>query len=142
MSSSTITRILVDPASGVPIGEVADTSLADLDRVVARSATAQRTWATALPRSARWRCSDWRISSRLKPTASSRLEVAETGKPWAVMRDGELPFAVDNLRFFAAAARSLDGTRGRRRSATATRRCCCAGPLGWWPRSRRGTSRW
>ena len=29
MSSSTITRILVDPASGVPIGEVADTSLAD-----------------------------------------------------------------------------------------------------------------
>ena len=26
------------------------------------------------------------------------------------MRDGELPFAVDNLRFFAAAARSLDGT--------------------------------
>ena len=38
MSSSTITRILVDPASGVPIGEVADTSLADLDRVV----TAQR----------------------------------------------------------------------------------------------------
>ncbi len=52
MSSSTITRILVDPASGVPIGEVADTSLADLDRVVTRSATAQRTWATALPAAA------------------------------------------------------------------------------------------
>jgi len=40
----------------------------------------------------------------------SRLEVEETGKPWAVMRTGEVPFAVDNLRFFAAAARSLDGT--------------------------------
>ena len=38
------------------------------------------------------------------------IEVAETGKPWTVMRDGELPFALDNLRFFAAAARSTDGT--------------------------------
>ena len=38
------------------------------------------------------------------------LEVEETGKPAATMRDGELPFAVDNLRFFAGAARSLDGT--------------------------------
>ena len=46
----------------------------------------------------------------MTPTTCQRLEVAETGKPWAVMRDGELPFAVDNLRFFAAAARSVDGT--------------------------------
>ena len=30
------------------------------------------------------------------------------------MRDGELPFAVDNLRFFAAAARSLRRHRGGR----------------------------
>ena len=40
----------------------------------------------------------------------TRLEVEETGKPAAVARDGEIPFGVDNLRFFAAAARSLDGT--------------------------------
>ena len=110
MSSSTITRILVDPASGVPIGEVADTSLADLDRVVTRSATAQRTWATALP--AQRSLALLRMADLVEAEADglSRLEVAETGKPWAVMRDGELPFAVDNLRFFAAAARSLDGS--------------------------------
>ena len=40
----------------------------------------------------------------------TRLEVEETGKPAAVFRDGELPFAADNLRFFAGAARSLDGS--------------------------------
>jgi len=40
----------------------------------------------------------------------TRLEVEETGKPLPVMRDGELPFSVDNLRFFAGGARSLDGT--------------------------------
>jgi betaine-aldehyde dehydrogenase len=38
------------------------------------------------------------------------LEVSETGKPWSTMRDGEFPFGLDNLRFFAGAARSLDGT--------------------------------
>ena len=40
----------------------------------------------------------------------TELEVRETGKPVPVFRDGELPFAVDNLRFFASAARSLDGS--------------------------------
>jgi betaine-aldehyde dehydrogenase len=40
----------------------------------------------------------------------TELEVRETGKPVAVVRDGEIPFAVDNLRFFAAASRSLEGS--------------------------------
>lgn len=38
------------------------------------------------------------------------LEVADTGKPVATFAEGELPFAFDNLRFFAGAARSLAGT--------------------------------
>jgi betaine-aldehyde dehydrogenase len=45
------------------------------------------------------------------------------------MRDGELPFAVDNLRFFAGAARSLTA-RGRRVQRRATRRCCVRRPAG------------
>ena len=40
----------------------------------------------------------------------TRLEVEETGKPVAVVADGELPFAADNLRFFAGSARSLEGS--------------------------------
>jgi len=40
----------------------------------------------------------------------TRCEVRETGKPVSVVRDGEIPFGVDNLRFFAGAARSLEGT--------------------------------
>ena len=47
----------------------------------------------------------------LKDTVTlTELEVRETGKPVAVVRDGEIPFAVDNLRFFAAASRSLEGS--------------------------------
>jgi betaine-aldehyde dehydrogenase len=40
----------------------------------------------------------------------TELEVTDSGKPWSVFADGELPFAADNLRFFAGAARSLEGT--------------------------------
>src|SRR5262249_12575049 len=37
------------------------------------------------------------------------LESANTGKPLKLARDGDIPFAVDNLRFFAAAARLPEG---------------------------------
>ncbi|MFC6235006.1 aldehyde dehydrogenase family protein, partial [Leucobacter soli] len=40
----------------------------------------------------------------------SRMEVEERGVPFTTIHDGEIPFAADNLRFFAGAARSLDGT--------------------------------
>ncbi len=43
---------------------------------------------------------------------------------------GELPFAVDNLRFFAGAARSLEGTAAGRASRLATPPSSCAGPSG------------
>lgn len=38
------------------------------------------------------------------------LEVEDTGRPRSTMLEGELPFLVDNLRFFAGAARSVHGT--------------------------------
>jgi betaine-aldehyde dehydrogenase len=37
-------------------------------------------------------------------------EVADTGKPISTAADGELPFALDNLRYFAGTARSIGGT--------------------------------
>ena len=39
----------------------------------------------------------------------SELESADAGKPIAAFRADEIPFAVDNLRFFAGAARCLEG---------------------------------
>jgi betaine-aldehyde dehydrogenase len=104
------TRVLVDPATGEPVGEIADTPPPDVAAAIARAANAQARWATALP--SERALALFRLADLLEGAADelSRVEVAETGKPWTVMRDGELPFAVDNLRFFAAAARSVDGT--------------------------------
>lgn len=52
------------------------------------------------------------MADRIEADAAgpSDLEVEETGKPCATFRDGELPFGIDNLRYFAGAARSLEGT--------------------------------
>ena len=103
-------RALVNPATGRQFAVVADSTAEDVDRAVLAAAAAGREWGSATP-SARslvlLRLADL---VDLHADELSRLDVEETGKPWTVMRDGELPFAVDNLRFFAASARSLHGT--------------------------------
>ena len=103
-------RALVNPATGRQFAVVADSTAEDVDRAVLAAAAAGREWGSATP-SARslvlLRLADL---VDLHADQLSRLDVEETGKPWTVMRDGELPFAVDNLRFFAASARSLHGT--------------------------------
>ena len=103
-------RALVNPATGRQFAVVADSTTADLDRAVLAAVAAGREWGSATP-SARSLVL-LRLADLVEQHADelSRLDVEETGKPWTVMRDGELPFAVDNLRFFAASARSLHGT--------------------------------
>ena len=103
-------RAITDPATGATIATVPDCTPAQLETAIADAASAQRTWAEATP-GERARVL-LRLADLVERDADriADLEVGETGKPWATMRDGELPFAVDNLRFFAGAARSLDGT--------------------------------
>jgi betaine-aldehyde dehydrogenase len=101
---------LVNPATGVRLEEVADSEVADVAKAVARAREAFEQWREATP-AERARVL-LKVADLVERDAASltRLEVEETGKPLPVMRDGELPFSVDNLRFFAGAARSLDGT--------------------------------
>ncbi|GAA2860059.1 gamma-aminobutyraldehyde dehydrogenase [Streptosporangium fragile] len=101
---------LINPATGEFLSEVADTPVAEVAAAVRRARAAFAEWSGATP-AERARVL-LRFADLVEADAEelTRLEVAETGKPAAVFRDGELPFAVDNLRFFAGAARSLDGT--------------------------------
>lgn len=103
-------RTITDPANGTVVATVRDCSPEQLEVAVAGAADAQRAWGAATPGERA------RVLLRLADLVEAHadelteLEVAETGKPWGTMRDGELPFAADNLRFFAGAARSLEGT--------------------------------
>ncbi|GAA2399151.1 aminobutyraldehyde dehydrogenase [Nonomuraea africana] len=103
-------RQLINPATGRPFAEVPDTPVAEVAAAVRRARRAFEEWSQTTPADrARMLL---RLADLVEADAEelTRLEVEETGKPAAVFRDGELPFAADNLRFFAGAARSLEGS--------------------------------
>lgn len=115
--SSGVTHVLVDPSTGDPIREVHDTAPGAVAAVVAAAAGAGDVWGRSLP-SARSSVL-WRLANLVEANADElvAIEISETGKPLTVMADGELPFAVDNLRFFATAVRSVEGTAAGEYSA-------------------------
>ncbi len=101
---------LVNPATGDISAAITPASADDVGLATAAAAAAFGDWAGRTPGDRA------RILLRLADLIESdsgeltRLEVEETGKPTAVFAEGELPFAADNLRFFAGSGRSLDGT--------------------------------
>ncbi len=101
-----------NPASGALIAEVTDAGRADVDRAVqaAKAAFYDGRWSRKSP--AERSKALWKLADLLEANAEAlaRLESENTGKPYKfVSLGGDLPFAVDNLRFFAAAARDTHG---------------------------------
>ncbi|MSV75186.1 MAG: aldehyde dehydrogenase family protein, partial [Actinobacteria bacterium] len=101
---------MVNPATGDISAAITPASADDVGLATSAAAAAFGDWSGRTPGDRA------RILLRLADLIESdsgeltRLEVEETGKPTAVFADGELPFAADNLRFFAGSGRSLDGT--------------------------------
>ncbi|RIK28420.1 MAG: gamma-aminobutyraldehyde dehydrogenase [Anaerolineae bacterium] len=102
-----------DPATGKKIAEVVDASRDDVDRAVqaAKRAFYDGRWSKKTPAErskAIWKLADV-IEANIE--AIAKLESDNTGKPYAyVSLGGDLPFAIDNLRFFASAARDTHGS--------------------------------
>jgi betaine-aldehyde dehydrogenase len=105
------TRTVHDPSTGEPIAEVADGSAADADRAVAaaKAAFQRGEWSRITP-GERAAVLD-RLAGLLEERAGefARTESANTGKPLKFSTAFDLPLTIDNLRFFAAAARTLEG---------------------------------
>jgi len=105
------TRTIYDPATGEPIAEVADATAADTDRAVAaaRSAFRRGDWSRITP-AERSVVLD-RMADLLEERADefARTESRNTGKPLKFSSAFDLPLTIDNLRFFAGAARNLEG---------------------------------
>ncbi len=101
---------LVDPATGEVRESFLQSSPADVARAAAAADRAGADWGQRTP-GERARVL-LRLADLMEADADTltRLEVEDSGKPRAVFADGELPFAADNLRFFAGAGRSLEGT--------------------------------
>jgi len=103
-------RAIIDPATGRTVEEIRDCTPAQVAGAVRAATAAQTTWGRMTP--GERAKSMLRLADLLEARSAEivRLEVEDSGKPVTTMRDGEFPFAVDNLRFFAGAGRSLEGT--------------------------------
>lgn len=100
---------LIDPASGAVTLRLRQSSLDDVSSAVEAAAAAFPAWSERTPGDRALILA--RVADALADAEDLvDLEVRETGKPRAVFADGELGFGVDNLRFFAGAARSLEGS--------------------------------
>jgi betaine-aldehyde dehydrogenase len=100
---------VVNPATGEVIAEAPLSTKADVDRAVAAAKGAFDGWATMPPGErarALLRMADL-IEERGEEIAD--LEAADAGKPRGAVIEDEVPVMADNLRFFAGAARCMEG---------------------------------
>jgi 1-pyrroline dehydrogenase len=99
---------VVNPATEESIGHVPNMSADEVDAAVDRARAALPEWLDATPGERAellLKLADV-ISDNAEELA--QLESQNVGKPLMVSRD-EMPFSADNLRFFAGAARNLEG---------------------------------
>src|SRR5688572_15040333 len=104
------TETITNPANGEAIAEVAKGSKADVDRAVQAARKAfDETWFDTTPgeRSALL----WKLAERIEENIDEliRIESEDVGKPREYVARADLEFTVDNMRFFAAGARHLEG---------------------------------
>jgi 1-pyrroline dehydrogenase len=104
------TDAVLNPATGEEIAQVASSTQADVDRAVQAARKAfDAGWSTATP--GERSLALLRIADAIEERADeiAQLEAANAGKPINAFKDDEIPFMVDNLRYFAGAARNMEG---------------------------------
>jgi betaine-aldehyde dehydrogenase len=103
------TSAVLNPATGEEIAQAPESTKADVDRAVAAARAAFDGWSRTTP--GERALALLRIADALEEHADeiAELESANAGKPIQAFKGDEIPFMVDNLRFFAGAARCLEG---------------------------------
>jgi 1-pyrroline dehydrogenase len=102
------TMDVINPATGETIAEVPSCGAEDVDRAVEAAKKALPGWLDTTPKERSELLH--KLADVLDENAEelAQLESRNVGKPLMASRD-EMPFSADNLRFFAGAARHLEG---------------------------------
>ena len=100
---------LINPSTGEPFAEAPVSGPADVDRALATAAEAFTSWRRTTP--SERSLALIRIADALESRAEELvgLECENTGKPFQLTMDEEIPPMIDQIRFFAGAARHLQG---------------------------------
>ena len=103
------TSDLVDPTTGEVFAQAPVSDQADIDAAYAAAGKAFESWGTTTP--AERQTALLKIADAIEAHADEliALESQNTGKPLALVASEEIPPMVDQIRFFAGAARVLEG---------------------------------
>ena len=109
-SASGETRDVINPATGEVLATVQEGSAEDAERAIAAAKDAfEGTWYDSTPKDRQLAL--LKLADAIESDADElvRIEAMNVGKPYQVTMDEEIPPIVDNLRFFAGAARTMEG---------------------------------
>ncbi len=100
---------LVNPSTGEVFAQAPLSGEEDVDRAFETAAKAFESWRDTTP--SQRQLALFRIADALEEKAEEvvRAESENTGKPIGLTMEEEIPMAVDQIRFFAGAARCLEG---------------------------------
>lgn len=103
------TTSVIDPSTGTQYAEAVLSGAEDVNRAMDAAAQAFETWGQTTP--SERSLALYRIADAIEARAEEFVvaEVQNTGKPIALTMSEEIPPMVDQIRFFAGAARMLEG---------------------------------
>ncbi len=103
------TTDIVNPATAQVVAKAPVSSQADVDKAYAAADAAFAEWGQTTPSERQKALLDFADAIERRADEFVRLEAENTGKPHALTASEEVPPMVDQLRFFAGAARVLEG---------------------------------
>ncbi|MGW5238673.1 gamma-aminobutyraldehyde dehydrogenase [Monashia sp. NPDC004114] len=100
---------IVNPATAQVVATAPLSTQADVDRAYAAASAAFETWGETTPSERQAALLKFADAVEARADDFVRLEAENTGKPHALTASEEVPPMLDQLRFFAGAARVLEG---------------------------------
>jgi betaine-aldehyde dehydrogenase len=100
---------LIDPSTGEVFGSAPVSGAADVDAAYRAAATAFESWRNTTPSERQMALLKFADAMESRAEEVIAAECENTGKPIEMTRTEEIPPSLDQLRFFAGAARLLEG---------------------------------
>jgi betaine-aldehyde dehydrogenase len=100
---------VLNPADGKTFAQAPDSSAEDIDRAVKAARGAFDGWSNTIPSERSLALLRLADAIEARGDEIAELEARNAGKPLQAVKDDEIGAMVDNLRFFAGAARNMEG---------------------------------
>ncbi|PPS44214.1 aminobutyraldehyde dehydrogenase [Chroococcidiopsis sp. TS-821] len=100
---------VINPATEDGIAEVPQADYTDVDNAVKAAKSAFTSWSQLSPGERSTLIYKLADALEAKTDQLAQMESLSAGKPMKLVANGDVPFAIDNIRYFAGQARVIDG---------------------------------